>query len=191
MPLPLPLKWKQSFYRLTMFFGRKKKVKSPSMNNAVTSIYSISVDDIHGRQTDLHQYKGKKLLIVNVASECGYTPQYDDLEKLYSEYKDKLVVLGFPSNDFGGQEPGTNSEIEQFCRSKYSIDFPLFSKIDVIGDTAHPLYKWLSNEKQNGWNNQPPTWNFWKYLIDENGNLINYFSQNVHPFDEAIINQLA
>lgn len=191
MPLPLPLKWKQSVYRFTMFLGSKKKMKSPAMNNAVTSIYSISVDDIRGKQTNLLQYKGKKLLIVNVASECGYTPQYDDLEKLFSEYKDKLVVLGFPSNDFGGQEPGTNSEIEQFCRSKYSIDFPMFSKIDVIGDNAHPLYKWLSDEKQNGWNNQPPTWNFWKYLIDENGNLVNCFSQNVHPFDEAIINQLA
>ncbi|MEP7264269.1 MAG: glutathione peroxidase [Bacteroidota bacterium] len=190
MPLPLPLKWKQSFYRITMFFGSKKKVNSPSMINAITSIYSIPVNDINGKQTDLHQYKGKKLLIVNVASECGYTPQYGDLEQLYTQHKDKLVVLGFPTNDFGGQEPGTESEIEQFCRSKYSIDFPLFSKITVIGDDAHPLYKWLSDEKLNGWNNKAPSWNFCKYLVDENGNLLNYFSANVDPFEEDILNQL-
>ena len=190
MPIPIPLKWKQSLYQLTLLLGKKKMLKSPAVINAITSVYSIPVKNILGKNTDLSLFQGKFLLIVNVASECGFTPQYNDLQKLYEIYADKLVVLAFPSNDFGGQEPGSNTEIQNFCSANYHITFPLFEKIEIQGANQHPLYKWLSDELQNGWNNQLPKWNFCKYLIDGNGNLLNYFSQQVSPFDEEIIGNL-
>jgi glutathione peroxidase len=151
---------------------------------------TAKVKSIDGAEVDFAQFKGKKVLIVNVASECGYTPQYEGLQKLYETYKDKLVVLGFPANNFGGQEPGSNEEIKEFCTSNYNVTFPMFEKISVTGDDRHPLYKWLTDKELNGWNDQKPKWNFGKYLLDEEGNLTNYFSTPVKPMDEEIVKRL-
>jgi glutathione peroxidase len=173
-----------------MFFGKKKQTMESGTKPAKSSIYNISITDSDGKAVQLSQYKGPKILIVNVASDCGWTPQYEDLQLLHEKYGNKLAVLGFPCNDFGGQEPGSEKEIKFFCTENYSVTFPLFSKVSIVGSPIHPLYKWLSDENQNGWNNKLPEWNFWKYLIDEEGNLINYYSQHVNPFDEEIIGRL-
>ncbi|MEM6298690.1 MAG: glutathione peroxidase, partial [Bacteroidota bacterium] len=123
-----------------------------------------------------------------VASECGYTPQYEDLQNIYEQANGELIVLGFPANNFGGQEPGTNEEIKQFCTSRFSVDFPMYAKISVKGDDQHPLYKWLSTKSMNGWNDQSPEWNFCKYLIDEEGRLVKYYPSRVVPTE--ILNQI-
>jgi len=141
-------------------------------------------------QICLNQFEGKKILIVNVASECGYTFQYKDLEKLYSTYKDKLVVIGFPCNQFMGQESGNEEEIEKFCSSKYNVTFPLTTKIDVKGNKQHPIYKWLTSKSLNGVDDYKVSWNFNKFLLDENGQLIGYFNSKVNPMDSAITNLL-
>ena len=138
----------------------------------------------------LNDFKGKKILLVNVASECGFTKQYADLEKLYTTYKDKLVIIGFPCNQFGGQEPGTEEEIATFCSSKFAVTFPLTTKIDVKGDKQHPIYKWLTSKTLNGVNDYSVNWNFNKFMLDENGQLIGYFSSRINPMDSAIINLL-
>ena len=128
---------------------------------------------------------------MNVASKCGYTPQYQDLQKLYETYSEDLVVLGFPANDFLWQEPGKNEKIKEFCSTNYGVTFPMFEKISVKkSKKQHPLYLWLSNQKLNGWNNQAPSWNFYKYLIDEEGKLIKVFSSKTIPFDEQIVKYL-
>ncbi|GAB3660807.1 glutathione peroxidase [Echinicola sediminis] len=151
------------------------------------TLYDFTMTDIDGNTVDFSQYKGKKLLIVNVASKCGYTPQYEDLQKLNEEYGDKITILGFPANNFGGQEPGTNEEIKKFCTGNYGVTFPMFEKVSVKGVDKHPLYRWLSDKSMNGWNDQEPTWNFCKYFIDENGELKHFFQSSVNPFDEEII----
>ena len=131
-------------------------------------------------------YKGKVILIVNTASKCGYTYQYDGLEKLYEEYKSKgLVVIGFPSNDFGGQEPGTENDIQEFCRLTYGVKFPMYEKIIVKGDSASPLYKKLGQIS-----GQKPAWNFHKYLIDRNGHLVGSYKHKIKPYDKKIINAI-
>ncbi len=152
-----------------------------------TSIYDFKIEAIDGTTIDFSQYKGKKLLIVNTASKCGYTPQYEDLQKLHELYGDKLTILGFPSNNFMGQEPGTNLEIAKFCKVNYGVTFQLFSKIEVKGKDQHPLYAWLSDKDKNGWNDKSPTWNFCKYLINEEGKLVNFYKSGVKPMDEKII----
>jgi glutathione peroxidase len=147
---------------------------------APMSVYDFKVKTIDGQETSLAQYKGKALLIVNTASQCGYTPQYAGLEALYEKYKDKgLVVLAFPSNDFGGQEPGSNSEIKKFCELKYKTTFPLFEKIDVKGESAAPLYKYLTSlpGKQGG----PITWNFNKFLVSPDGTVVEHFDSKADP----------
>ena len=154
----------------------------------ITSIYDIEVNSILGDSVNLSQYKGKKILIVNVASKCGLTPQYSELEQLHKQYSDKLVILGFPSNDFLRQEPDSNEKIAKFCSTKYSISFPLFEKIKVKGFKKHDIYKWLTSPKQNGWNKKGPSWNFTKYLIDENGKLLKRFSPRTSPISDDIIN---
>ncbi|MFM9944363.1 MAG: glutathione peroxidase [Bacteroidia bacterium] len=138
----------------------------------------------------LNDYKGKKLLLVNVASECGYTKQYTDLEKLYTTYRDKLVIIGFPCNQFGGQEPGTEEEIEKFCSSKYMVTFPITSKIAVKDSNQHPIYKWLTTKSLNGVADYQVRWNFNKFMLDENGQLIGYFNSKINPLDSAITNLL-
>ena len=155
-----------------------------------STFYDIKVNDIKGQPFDLHQLKGKKVLIVNTASECGYTPQYADLQKLHEQYGDKLIVLGFPCNDFGGQEPGSAGQIQSFCTKNYGVTFQLFEKVAVKGSGISPLYQWLTDKNKNGWNDQAPSWNFCKYLLDENGNLLSFFPSSVNPLDEKITGRL-
>ncbi|MCH7414482.1 glutathione peroxidase [Belliella sp. R4-6] len=152
------------------------------------SIYDFKLNDIDGNEVDFSQFKGKKLLLVNVASKCGYTPQYEDLQKLNEEYGEKVVILAFPANNFGGQEPGTNEDIKQFCSTNYGVTFQMFDKISVKGADKHPLYRWLSDKDLNGWNDKEPSWNFCKYFIDENGELKKFFASSVNPMDDEIIN---
>ena len=135
-------------------------------------------------------YKGKKILFVNVASKCGFTSQYDGLQELYKTYKDKLVVIGLPCNQFGGQEPGTAKEIVTFCKANYGVDFPLSSKIEVKGASQHPLYKWLTTKVQNGVMDSKVRWNFQKYLVDESGQLIDYFYATTKPMSSKIVKLL-
>lgn len=186
-------------YAVLSFFGCKQvKSKPENINMSDKSTFyqfleanpNAKVKSIDGAEYDYAQLKGKKVLIVNTASECGYTPQYEDLEKLYQAYKDKLIILGFPANNFGGQEPGTNEEIKEFCKSKFNVTFPMFEKISVLGDDMAPLYKWLTSKDLNGWNDQQPKWNFNKYLIDEEGNLVKYYSSAVKPMSDDIVSQL-
>lgn len=154
------------------------------------SIYDIPLKTIDGQNATLAQYKGKKMLLVNVASECGYTPQYADLQALWEQYGEKVVVLGFPANNFGGQEPGSNEQIQSFCSKNFGVTFPLFEKISVKGNDMHELYQWLTNKDLNGWNEKAPNWNFCKYLISEEGKLLNFYSSGVKPMDAEIVSQL-
>jgi glutathione peroxidase len=154
------------------------------------SIYDFKLSTLDGRATTLAPYKGKKMLLVNVASECGYTPQYKNLEALHRQYGNKVTVIGFPANNFGGQEPGTAEEIQQFCTKNYGVTFPMMEKISVKGDDMHPLYKWLSNKDQNGTCDEAPKWNFSKYLVDENGKVIKFFGSKVDPLSPEITSLL-
>tara|TARA_Y100000996_G_scaffold414503_1_gene405574 strand:- start:588 stop:1181 length:594 start_codon:yes stop_codon:yes gene_type:complete len=151
------------------------------------SFYTLSAKDIDGKIINFSKFKGKKLLIVNVASKCGYTSQYKDLQELHRKYNDKITILAFPSNNFGFQEPGSNDQIEEFCETNYGIEFQLFEKSDVRGKNSNDVYKWLSTIESNGWNDKSPRWNFFKYLIDENGNLSSIYSSNVNPLDKEIV----
>jgi glutathione peroxidase len=148
------------------------------------SIYDLKMMSLEGREIDFTQYKGKNLLIVNVASKCGYTPQYAELEKLHEQYGDKLVVLGFPANNFGAQEPGTNLEIAEFCEKNYGVKFQMFEKISVKGNDQHELYK-LLKEKTGS----EPSWNFCKYLVKPDGT-VKFFASKVSPLSNEIISQL-
>ena len=154
------------------------------------SIHSFTVKSIDGKNLNLASFKGKKILIVNTASKCGYTPQYEGLEKVYEQYKDKLVILGFPCNQFGGQEPGTNEEIVAFCKKNYGVSFPLADKIEVKGDNIAPIYQWLTMKSKNGILDASIGWNFNKFLIDENGKMIAYFPSNIKPDSEDILKYL-
>lgn len=150
------------------------------------TIYDFKVESLDGNEINFADFKGKKILIVNTASECGFTPQYADLEKVYEEYKDKLVIVGFPANNFGGQEPGTNVEIGAFCQKNYGVTFPLAAKVSVKGDDTAPIFKYLTEKELNGVKNTSILWNFTKFLIDENGKLIDTFVSTTKPTDEAI-----
>lgn len=165
--------------------SKKIYLFAPEKNIPIVSIFDIKVKTIDGEVITLSTFKGKRLLIVNTASECGYTHQYVQLQELF--LKNNIVVLGFPSNDFGAQEPGSEEEIKSFCEIKYHVTFPMFEKINVNSDVIHPLYQWLGDSSKNGWNAQGPTWNFCKYLIDENGKLLKFFNASVDPLDEEII----
>jgi glutathione peroxidase len=154
------------------------------------SIYQFTVPSIEGGTIDFSQYKGKKILVVNTASKCGYTPQYEGLEKLYEAHKNDLVVVGFPANNFGGQEPGTNEEIQEFCKLRYGVTFPLAQKVEVVGESTHPLFKWLTTKEQNGVLDAKIAWNFNKFLLDENGQLLAYFPSKVTPESEEIAKYL-
>lgn len=151
------------------------------------SIYDFKVKGLEGQEIDLAQYKGKKILIVNTASKCGYTPQYEELQKLYDQYKGKLVIIGFPANNFGGQEPGSNSEIGEFCKRNYGVTFPMAEKVSVVGDDIHPLFKYLTEEaKKLGTPDPVVKWNFTKFLVDEKGKLVKVFPSKVKPLSEEI-----
>lgn len=151
------------------------------------SFYSFKMNSIDGEPIDFKKYKGKKVLLVNVASKCGYTPQYGELEELSQKYGKNLVVLGFPANNFGGQEPGSNEEIQEFCKKNYGVKFQMFEKVSVTGQDQHPLYQWLSKKELNGWNDEAPKWNFTKYLVNEKGELIKVFTSKVKPTDKEVL----
>lgn len=151
------------------------------------SVYDFKVKGLDGQTIDMAQFKGKKILIVNTASECGYTPQYDELQKLYAQYGNKLVVIGFPANNFGGQEPGSNEEIGAFCKKNYGVTFPMAEKVSVAGADAHPLFQYLAGEaKKLGTPDPVVKWNFTKFLVDENGKLVKVFPSKVKPLSEEI-----
>jgi glutathione peroxidase len=154
------------------------------------SIYEFRLKTLGGEEVTLERYRGKKMLLVNVASECGYTPQYKNLEALYEKYKDRLVVIGFPANNFGSQEPGDSHQIREFCTKNYGVTFPIMEKISVKGDDMHPLYQWLSNKEANGSCDNAPKWNFSKYLIGEDGKVIKFFGSKVDPLSEEITSLL-
>ena len=149
------------------------------------SIYDFKIKSLEGKEIDFSQYKGKNLLIVNTASKCGYTYQYEDLQKLHEQYGNQVTVLGFPANNFLWQEPGTNSDIAEFCQRNYGVDFQMFEKISVKGGDQHPLYKWL--EAKSG---KTPSWNFCKYIIDRTGEVIAFYPATVKPLDSAIVNKI-
>lgn len=152
---------------------------------AAGNIYDFKIKDIGGREIDFSVYKGKNLLIVNTASRCGYTPQYADLQKLSDQYSDSLTVLGFPTNDFLWQEPGTDDEIASFCQKNYGVTFTMFTKISVKGNKKHPLYQWL--EAKTG---SSPSWNFCKYVVTKNGDDVKFFTQDIKPFDPRLIQEI-
>jgi glutathione peroxidase len=170
------------------------------------SIYDFKVPGLDGTDIDFSQYKGKKIMIVNTASMCGNTPQYKDLEALYEKYKDKLVIVGFPANNFGAQEPGSNTDIKEFCTKNYGVTFPMAEKVSVKGDDIHPLFKWLVNQSKELAKNVPTDnsrdlvwrkflsdpiiWNFTKFLLDEKGNLIAVFHNKVSPMSPEVLKYL-
>ncbi len=151
---------------------------------STTSVYDFKMNSIDGDSIDFSKYKGKTLLIVNVASKCGYTPQYADLEKLHENYGDKIVVLGFPANNFGGQEPGSNQEIAEFCQKNYGVKFQMFEKVSVKGDDQHALYKFLKEKTGS-----EPSWNFCKYLVKPDGT-VKFFASKVNPLDKQILDEI-
>lgn len=169
--------------------GEKDMPKTDAPAAATSdSPLSFKARDIDGNEVDLAKYKGKVVLIVNVASRCGYTPQYEQLQALHTKYgKDGLQVLGFPSNDFGRQEPGTEAEIKSFCQSKYSVTFDMFSKVAVKGDEAHPLYKFLTSTERNGAFGGDIRWNFTKFLVDRQGKVIARFESKVRPDSKELV----
>ena len=155
------------------------------------SFYDFTVKTIDDQDFPLSKLKGKKVLVVNTASKCGYTPQYAELEKLYKEYGgDHFIIIGFPANNFMGQEPGSNEEIETFCRENYGVTFPMMAKISVKGKDMHPLYQWLTSKSLNGVMDSQVKWNFQKYLIDEKGRLVDVVMTKESPYSEKIINWL-
>ena len=154
----------------------------------VETIYQFKVKDLYGKEFDFTSLKGKKILIVNTATECGLTPQYKDLEAIYEKYKNKnFIIIGFPANNFGSQEPGSNEQIAKFCQLNYGVTFPMMSKISVKGNDKHPVYQFLTQKSKNGLQDSEVEWNFQKYLINEEGELVKVLSPRVLPTDAAIV----
>ncbi len=174
-----------------MLFTPKRAFSKPD-SQAMTkkTFHDFTMKSIDGKEIDFSIYKGKKVLVVNTASECGFTPQYNELEELHEKYGDKLTILGFPANNFGGQEQGSNEEIAAFCQRNFGVTFQLFAKSDVVGPNQNPVYQWLTNKDLNGWNKTAPSWNFCKYLISENGELLHFFTAAVSPLSDEIIKEL-
>jgi len=152
--------------------------------------YKFSINDLNGNPIDFSQFKGKKLFLVNVASECGFTPQYKELQQLHETYGDKVTVIGLPCNQFGNQEPGTPQQIEEFCSLNYGVTFLMSEKIDVKGENIHPLYKWLTDKELNGYKSSTVKWNFQKYLLDENGKMIDFYYSITKPMSDNITKNL-
>tara|TARA_B100000475_G_C14970762_1_gene303904 strand:- start:144 stop:734 length:591 start_codon:yes stop_codon:yes gene_type:complete len=164
---------------------------SSNINKETTMpIYDITINDIEGNTIKLSDYKGKYVLFVNVASNCGFTRQYRELQKLYKDNDEKLVVVGVPCNQFGGQEPGNEEKISIFCSENYNVTFPMTEKVSVRGSNQHPLYKWLTSKELNGRKNSSVKWNFQKYLIDKEGNLIDYWYSLTSPTSSKITNYI-
>ncbi len=171
------------------FFGKSKTVDAQTAkeSNPNESIYNIKIMQLDEKTAlDLSQYKGKKILFVNTASECGFTPQYEDLQKLQDKYPEKLVVIGSPCNQFGGQEPGNSDQIATFCKKNFGVTFMLTQKLDVKGENQHPLFQWLTSKSKNGVLDSEVKWNFNKFLVDENGKLLAYFASTTGPMSSDI-----
>ena len=182
----------RAVYPAFMWMRKKSATvkNNPSVKNTkpMISFYTLKATAIDGTEFEFTRLKGKKVLLVNTASDCGFTGQYDDLEKIYQTYKDKLVVIGFPANDFKEQEKGSDEDIAEFCRLNYGVSFPLMKKGTVIkNEDQQEVFKWLTDASKNGWNEHPPVWNFSKYLVSEEGILLNYFGPSVSPADKEII----
>jgi glutathione peroxidase len=171
-------------FKFMFFFAPPKAAEVPK------SIYDFKVAGLTGGTIDFSKYKGKKIMIVNTASECGNTPQYKDLEAMYEKYKGKLVIVGFPANDFGAQEPGSNADIATFCTKNYSVTFPMAAKITVKGDGMAPIYKWLTQKQYNGLKDSEVKWNFQKYLINEKGELVAVFAAGMKPTNPEIVSAI-
>jgi glutathione peroxidase len=155
------------------------------------SFYTLSAIANDGSDIDFSAFKGKKILLVNTASDCGYTDQYEALQQLYAEHKDKLIVVGFPANDFKEQEKGSDEEIAKFCKANFGVTFPLVKKSVVINSpNQHPVFQWLTDPAKNGWNKKQPAWNFSKYIVDENGILTHYFGSSVSPLSSEVLKAL-
>lgn len=167
---------------LSIFSTTKKEPTKP--------IYDIKINSLTGKEINLSSFKGKNILFVNVASKCGFTPQYKDLQKLHEKYKDNLVVIGVPCNQFGSQEPGNSKQIEEFCQVNYGVDFLITEKIDVKGKNQHPLYKWLTDKSVNGAKGSSVKWNFQKYLVDTKGNLVDFYLSTTNPLSGKITKHL-
>ena len=159
-------------------------------NSMINSIYDIAITSLEGKTIDLNDFKGKKILFVNVASKCGFTSQYKNLQKLHDTYGEKVEIIGIPCNQFGSQEPGTAAEIKEFCTKNYGVSFLMSEKSQVKGANQHPLYKWLTNKSENGIQDSEVIWNFQKYLVDENGKLMQVFKSGVNPLDDSITSLL-
>ncbi|MFA6149926.1 MAG: glutathione peroxidase [Chitinophagaceae bacterium] len=170
-----------TFLLFSFLFAPATKTKIPD------SIYEFKITSLEGTEIDFADFKGKKILIVNTASKCGFTPQYKDLEKLYQQYKGKLVVVGFPANNFLFQEPGNNEHIASFCERNYGVSFPMSEKVSVKGKHKASIYSWLTQKKYNGFKDSKVKWNFQKYLIDENGKLIAIFNPGQNPLSPEIV----
>ena len=179
------------FYKIRMLVSSKTPLTGAFFlnNNAIqpkTSFFNV----MHEQGINTEKYKGKKLLIINLASRCGYTPQYEELESLNKTYGDKVTILGFPSNEFGNQEPGSDSEIKEFCKINFGVTFELFPKGLVKGEGAQPIYNWLSKPSENGWNNKSPKWNFYKYLVSETGTLEGVFASSISPLSKILLDKI-
>lgn len=169
----------------SLFSTSQNKIQDPT-----TSIYDIKINSLSGVPIDLSEFKGKKILFVNTASECGFTGQYDGLQKLHETYKDNLVIIGLPCNQFGGQEPGDAEQIQSFCKLNYGVDFLMTEKIEVKGDNQHELYKWLTDKDINGNKSSSVKWNFQKYLVDEEGRFVDYYLSMTKPMSSKITKHL-
>lgn len=183
----------KTVYPALLLFGRITGRNNNVLSNDQTvhpmqSFYDLTIELNNGQQLKLDSLRGKKVMLVNTASDCGYTPQYDDLQQLYDRYKDKLQIIGFPANDFGEQEKGSDNEIAQFCRVNFGVTFPLAKKSTVVkGKDQNQIFQWLTDKQKNGWNTEPPTWNFSKYLVNEEGVLTDYFEPAVSPTSKQVI----
>lgn len=172
------------------FFSMLTSKDSKNNSQPLTSIYDIQINSLQGNSINLSNFKDKYLLIVNVASKCGFTPQYKELQKLHEKYKKSLIVIGVPCNQFGQQEPGEAFEIQEFCEANYGVEFLITEKIDVKGNNQHPLFKWLTDKSLNGCKDSAVKWNFQKYLINPKGNLIDYFYSTTSPISKKITKYL-
>ncbi|MDI9366014.1 MAG: glutathione peroxidase [Flavobacterium sp.] len=186
----------KAIYPLIMLKGKLFPSKIDVQKNVLqapstTSIYHLELVLNNGSTITLSKYKGQKLVIVNTASNCGYTGQYNELENVFTEYKGKVMMLAFPANDFKNQETAADSTIAQFCKVNYGISFPIAQKTNVVKSASqHPIFQWLSSKEKNGWCSQAPTWNFCKYVINEEGILTHFFSQNISPTSKVFLESL-
>jgi glutathione peroxidase len=185
----------KAVYPIWIWFTNRRGIKTKRLSNEkampTVSFYSLKDTLNNGTTFDFESLQGKKVMLVNTASDCGYTGQYDDLQKLSEQYKDSLVIIGFPANDFKEQEKGSDEEIAAFCRLNFGVSFPLMKKSSVKkGTDQNKIFEWLTDSTRNGWNNQPPSWNFCKYIVDEQGRLTHYFGSTIEPLGKEITEAL-